>query len=164
MSVKRGQVNINTLSPTESTTGTTTIHTTVLAGLQKNAYSNSYSIDFYRISIYNRNMTISEIKKLKDKVEYCLREHPETRNSDIRLTHQIWATFHPRDLLRVNGQWMVSLKAMYELPREDNVKRVRAKFQNEENKYLPTDLDIALKRGILEDVWREAMGYKVRKG
>ena len=49
---------------------------------------------------------------------------------------------------------MVELKNIMDLPREDNVKRIRAKFQNEEKKYLPTTLEVARQRKISEEEWR----------
>ena len=53
----------------------------------------------------------------------------------------------------------VMLKELFELPREDNIKRIRAKIQNDEKRLLPTKWEVARKRGILEDEWRVAMGY-----
>ena len=87
---------------------------------------------------------------LKNQVERVLQKYPETRNSDITLTIQIWKEFYPTRVM--DGK--VSLADLYDLPREDNVKRVRAKFQNEENKYLPTVWEIARKRKINEMVWK----------
>lgn len=103
---------------------------------------------------------LGEIKKLKDKIEYILREYPKTRNSDIRLTIELWKRFHRSSLVQnKNGSIFVPLENLFELPREDNIKRVRAKTQNVDLKYLPTNWEIAKKRGIQENVWRKAMGY-----
>jgi len=92
------------------------------------------------------------LETLKSQVEAVLADEPETRNSDIGLLIAIWRKFY-------GIKMAVNVSQLYELPREDNVKRIRAKFQNEEGKYLPTELKIALKRGILEDKWRAFMGY-----
>jgi len=89
-----------------------------------------------------------ELKKLKDQVEYCLREIPETRNSDITLTLAVWKEFHG-----VTGY--INVGKLYDLPREDNVKRVRAKFQNELKMFLPTVWEVAKKRGIKREEWEE---------
>lgn len=97
------------------------------------------------------------IKTLKNQVESCLRDFEETRNSDITLTLCVWKIFYSNKIK--NGS--VFLQDLYELPREDNVKRIRAKL-NEQGKYLPTDLKIARRRGIKEDEWRQAMGYPVK--
>lgn len=99
------------------------------------------------------------IRKLKDKVEHVLEKYPDTRNSDVELTIKIWEEFHSNMILTERGVKLIRLRALFELPREDNVKRVRAKIQNEEHRFLPTKLSIALKRGILEDVWRRELGY-----
>jgi len=102
------------------------------------------------------------IKKLKDKVEYCLRNFEDTRNDDILLTIKIWETFHPSALKQdAVGNRVVYLNKLFDLPREDNVKRIRAKFQNEERKYLPTKAEVRRKRGINEDSWRAYLGYPI---
>ena len=99
------------------------------------------------------------MRKLKAQVEYCLDTFPETRNSDIALTLAIWRQYFPTRIRKgASGEEGVWLKDLYDLPREDNVKRVRAKFQNEQNLYLPTDWKVAKQRKINEDKWRVALG------
>lgn len=94
------------------------------------------------------------IKTLKKQVELVLQKDTKTRNSDIALTIELWREFYGiRDEIKVSQ--------LYDLPREDNIKRIRAKFQNEEKKYLPTDWTIAKKRGILRKEWELALGYSV---
>lgn len=95
------------------------------------------------------------ISTLKEQVEQCLKEVPETRNSDITLMIAVWSQFWPQ---RISPELTVRLMSLYDLPREDNIKRIRAKF-NAEGKYWPTDLKIAKARGIQEDEWRVALGY-----
>ena len=92
---------------------------------------------------------------LKQKVMYCLQKYPETRNSDIKLTNSIWYEFHNNKIKRIDDKNYVALTDLYDLPREDNVKRVRAKIQNEEGKYLPTEEEVLKQRKILEKRWRE---------
>ena len=101
------------------------------------------------------------MRKLKKQVEYCLVNFPETRNSDITLTLEIWRQFFPQRIIigTKTGREAIALKDLYDLPREDNVKRIRAKFQNEQNLYLPTDWKVAKQRKINEDTWRVALGY-----
>lgn len=70
----------------------------------------------------------------------------------------IWAKYYPALLTSKNGKVCVTLANMYILPREDNIKRIRAKIQNEEKLYLPTDPAIAKKRGWKEDEWRGYLG------
>lgn len=43
----------------------------------------------------------------------------------------------------IDGVYFVSLGKLFDLPREDNIKRIRAKIQNEEKLFLPTDPAIA---------------------
>ncbi len=102
-----------------------------------------------------------KIKQLKDKVRKMLSLYPETRNSDITLTIRIWKEYYPNRIITRASDMKdyVALTDLFDLPREDNIKRLRAKIQNEEGKYLPTDLKIALKRGIEEDKWHKAMAF-----
>lgn len=99
------------------------------------------------------------IKELKHKVEWTLKNHPETRNSDVVLTKKIWESYY-QHFLFLDGQakWCVRLEHMNELPREDNVKRIRAKF-NQDGKYLPDDPKVREARGINEQEWRKFLGY-----
>lgn len=95
----------------------------------------------------------------KTMVETILRNVPESRNSDITLLIEIWRRFYPQRVKRgASGEEGVWLKDLYDLPREDGVKRIRASF-NHEGKYFPTDWKVAKGRGIEEDRWRVEMGY-----
>jgi len=91
------------------------------------------------------------MKTLKSKVKYVLEEYPDTRNSDIFLMIQIWQTYY-------GVGKTIDIDDLFELPREDNIKRIRAKF-NSQGKYWPTDIKIAQGRGINEQEWRNRMGY-----
>lgn len=63
-------------------------------------------------------MHYRDIKTLKFQVEHCLKEFPETRDSDITLTIAIWKVFYP-DYVRqgASGEWGVWLNDLYTLPR-----------------------------------------------
>lgn len=99
------------------------------------------------------------LNSLKKKVEWCLENFPETRNSDIKLTNTIWYNYYKEKLfLDDAGNLCVKLLDIYELPREDNVKRIRAKF-NSKGKYLPTDNSVIKKRKLKEEDWRNMLGY-----
>jgi len=104
------------------------------------------------------DMNYQSIKNLKDQVEWTLENYEETRNSDITLMIQIWKCFYNSKII---GSGMIRVSDLYELPREDNIKRIRAKIQNDPIKprFLPTDLKIALQRGMNEEEWLKAMGY-----
>lgn len=99
---------------------------------------------------------MKKLNTLKNQVEAVLIDDPETRNSDIALTIGVWVRFY-------GVKMSIEVSQLYKLPREDNVKRIRAKFQNEENKYLPTSWEVAEKRGINERTWRRFMGYDIKK-
>lgn len=106
-------------------------------------------------------------EKLRPMVEAILRDFPKARDSDQWLTLKLWAVYYPD---RMNEEKLeegssviprkyVFLEDIMDLPREDNVKRLRAKIQNEEGKYLPTTLEVALQRRIEESVWRNYVNY-----
>ena len=102
----------------------------------------------------------SHIKTLRGQVERILEDVPETRNSDVLLMIHLWKAFYPEHLKTdEQGYSIIRLWDIQEMPREDNIKRVRAQIQNEEARFLPTLPDVAKKRGILEDVWKKALGY-----
>lgn len=110
-----------------------------------------------------------KINELRNQVISILRAYPETRNSDITLMIKIWHSFYEDKL---NGD-SVKLQALYELPREDNIKRIRAKLQEEalerikkgetdgnEQSFLPTDPKVAERRMIDRSIWEYVMGYR----
>ena len=97
------------------------------------------------------------IKTLKDQVEYILEKIPETRNSDKRLTIELWKRF--TDKIGLDNK--VNVEDIMELPSQDGIKRVRCVIQNDEGRLLPTRLDVVKKRGQNEREWRIALGYSV---
>lgn len=96
---------------------------------------------------------------LKDKVIYCLKNYPHTRNDDVSLTLTIWWKFYNNSIEKIGESYYVKCIDLKQLPREDNVKRIRAKLQNEKNIYLPTDENVRKQRGINEAAWRKYLGY-----
>jgi len=105
---------------------------------------------------------ISDIKTLKQQIEYVLENQPETRNSDKLLTISIWRIFHKDLLCHVDrvGE-TVPIYNILDLPSESSVTRIRAMVQNRDKRFLPTDIDIAIERGWRESDWKIAMGYHV---
>lgn len=100
------------------------------------------------------------MRNLKEKILSILNEDEESRNSDIRLTQMIWWRFHNNKLIELEDKKLaVRLSDLFDLPREDNIKRIRAKIQNEENKFLPTREDVRKQRKINEEQWRRYLGY-----
>lgn len=97
--------------------------------------------------------------QLEKHIRAVLAKDERSRNSDIRLTHAIWVTYYRKHIKMIDGQPYVQMKAMYDLPREDNIKRIRAKIQNDLHEFLPTDPEVARKRGWEIDEWRAYLGY-----
>lgn len=104
-------------------------------------------------------MKQTEIKNLRKKIEYVLENFPKGRDSDQWLTLKIWALYYPDyikvDKGTVNDRKFVYLEDIMSLPREDNVKRIRAVIQNVEKRYLPTSWKVAKQRKINEEEWKE---------
>lgn len=106
-----------------------------------------------------------DITNLVHQIDFILSTEPETRNSDITLTIAIWKRYFPKFIIhseKTNKDY-VEITTLFDLPREDNIKRVRAKIQNEERRYLPTDPAIFLERAKLSKDWREFLGYHLHK-
>lgn len=80
------------------------------------------------------------MRKLTEQIEHTLRDVPETRNSDIALMVAIWRRYFPKVIKYSIGREYVMLEDIPKLPREDNIKRIRAYFQNGENMYCATHL------------------------
>jgi len=100
------------------------------------------------------------LNTLDKKVRTVLAELPQTRNSDITLTIAIWEKYHHVKMLEQEGRQYIDVQQLFNLPREDHVKRIRAKIQNVERLYLPTDRNILLRRVRLSKEWRTFLGYE----
>jgi hypothetical protein len=109
-------------------------------------------------------MDEKQYKTLKKKVYYCLENDKQSRNSDIRLTVYLWATFHKEAwVVDERGNRGVNVTKLFDLPREDHIARARRQIQNDDRKFPPTSLKVAEARGWLEDEWKIALGYKIDK-
>ncbi|MCK4554886.1 hypothetical protein KAU19_08100 [Candidatus Parcubacteria bacterium] len=110
---------------------------------------------------------------LKNQIVEILKSNSDCRNSDITLTIEIWKQFYESKItITVNKFPCVALKDLYDLPREDNIKRIRAKLSEEalnristgqiegdEHFYLPTSGKVAYQRQISQALWQKALGY-----
>jgi len=90
------------------------------------------------------------------KVIHCLEKHPKTRNSDMLLTRAVWHEFHNSKGFMHNGRMAHYDDDLMDLPREDEVSRIRRKV-TENGEYLPTDPEVYKQRKINEINWREDM-------
>lgn len=106
-----------------------------------------------------RAKTDGGIEDLKYQIVQCLQRFPNTRDSDVDLTIMVWITFWGQYIKLVSGIHSVALEDLHRIPREDHIKRLRAKIQNEEGRYMPTRWEVAKARHIEENKWREALGY-----
>lgn len=95
------------------------------------------------------------IKGLKKMVESTLEKLPSTRDSDVRLCIAIWERYFGEYVITgsLSGEKAVRLNDLYRLPREDNIKRLRAHIQNVQGKWLPTTWEVARKRNINQQEW-----------
>ena len=108
-------------------------------------------------------MKRAQIGRLKQQILEVLASNSDSRNSDQYLTLCIWNRYYPSYVQEITREVagkepekvkVVALKDIMLLPREDNVKRIRAKIQNEENRFLPTSWAVAKQRKINEEVWK----------
>lgn len=90
-------------------------------------------------------MNAPDILKLKDQVEYILDLNPAARNSDEMLILDVCRVFPQRDKVR----------------HASSIERCRRAL-NQAGKYLPTDEDVARRRKLNIEEWREALGYPPR--
>lgn len=97
---------------------------------------------------------------LEKQIRAVLALDEQSRNSDIRLTQLIWWKYYRSDIEMVNGKPYVSMMSMFKLPREDNIKRIRAKIQNDQHQFLPTSAEVAKKRSWNIEEWRTYLGYE----
>lgn len=94
------------------------------------------------------------MKRLKDKILYCLEKYPETRNSDIKLTSAVWFEYYSDKLVTLDDKRLaVPLVELYKIPSQADVKRIRAIIQNKKKLWLPTEPEVRKKRNILEKDW-----------
>ena len=102
-------------------------------------------------------MEIARIEKLTEKVRWVLEHQPDTRNDDVLLTYRIIEQYRPDDVrqVEVDGKPVLFIRARAVFAvREDQVKRIRAKIQNELGEFLPTDPEVRRKRKISEEAWQ----------
>ena len=102
---------------------------------------------------------MTKLKHLSTLVERVLAKDERARGDDVYLTLTIIKENMP-DKIRVatpTHEYFVSVDALYAV-REDNVKRIRARLQNDEGKYLPADPEIRRKRRIREEQWLAFLG------
>jgi len=101
---------------------------------------------------------------LRKQIIETLAAEEATRNSDQLLTVRIWERYYPKLVCRMPEQFtnvrepFVFISDVLKLPREDNVKRIRAVIQNVEHRYLPTDPAVRRRRKISEEAWRSFLG------
>lgn len=100
-----------------------------------------------------------QILKLRKIIETELSRNEKSRNDDRYLTLSIWWRYYPEHFIVYECKHYIKADAVLSLPREDNIKRLRAKIQNEEHKYLPTSAEVRKKRGISEEVWLKYCTY-----
>lgn len=99
---------------------------------------------------------MQELKTLKAQILYCLEYYPDTRNSDFELTKRVWRNYYDKFLtLGLNASWYVNIDKLKWLPSQDAIKRLRAKIQNQQMLFLPTDEKVAEARRWRSEVWSE---------
>ena len=96
---------------------------------------------------------MENIKNLKEKAEHVLNKFPHTRNCDASLTQNIINEYMPSEVKEIDGKYYFSSESL-KYVKEDNVKRLRAKIQNDEGRFLPNDESVRKSRKISEERWK----------
>jgi len=109
----------------------------------------------------------NKLKTLRNKIEYILALHPETRNSDKRLWIMLIREFYSDKIESFLGRDMLTLEDYMDLPSQDLIKRYRAYFQNDPNdpRYLPTNDKIhqfRTDRSKSQDIIKASLGFNRR--
>ena len=105
---------------------------------------------------------MSTINNLKTKVEYCLQNYPETRDNDITLFIKLIKSYPCYNVFLNPGENFISdestikLKDLYELPKQEDVARIRRKF-NQQGKYKTENEEIIRLRQEAEKEWYNKM-------
>ena len=95
-----------------------------------------------------------EILDLDEQVKNCLQNFEEARNDDVRLVMKVWIKYYSQHLINTSfDNWSMSLQRLYDLPSQASIIRIRAKYQNDKKKYLPTHWEVAKRRGWKREDW-----------
>ncbi len=100
-------------------------------------------------------------QSLKSQVIKVLEDSPKTRDSDQYLTLMIWQKFCKDYIHYENGKPYIFLEDIMRCPREDNVKRHRAKL-NSQGLYLPTNPQVIKARQKKQSKWQKELGYNYK--
>lgn len=105
-------------------------------------------------------------KDLKSKIEEQLKFYPTSRNCDFELLVRICKKYHYSDYMKLKAEVsddQEMIRILKSLPTQENVKRIRAKFQSPLRPggplYLPTDEKVAKARGWKREEWEKFLGY-----
>lgn len=102
-----------------------------------------------------------ELKNAKKRVYAILEKHPKARDDDKYLVAYYWIEYQSNLLWRdEGGHWQVPLSNILKLDSEDKLSRIRRKIQNEEGRFWPTLEEVAQKRGIAMEKWRQWANQK----
>ena len=97
---------------------------------------------------------------LEKKVEYILKNYPEARNSDAKLSVLLWRNYC-RGFLRkskLDGEYYINLNDFVELPSQETIGRWRRKFQA--GGQYRADIMVEKKRRAHSKDWKKDLGYR----
>lgn len=109
--------------------------------------------DWENITDEDVEKLINKFKTVMERVEYILRNYPESRNDDFYL-YILYLRLFDREVARYIR--FIPLDVIRRATRPETVRRARQKIQ-EKGKYLPTDPKILKRRRRLSDTYRKTM-------
>lgn len=100
---------------------------------------------------------MEDTSTLRGRVEYVLARNEQARDSDIQLTVAVWRTFYYH---KIKDDW-VHLTDVLQLPREDQISRIRRKLQ-EEGHFRGTNYVERRRKEAAEDAREHSAPYYAR--
>ncbi len=97
--------------------------------------------------------TLKELKTTKAKVRALLAKEMRVRNDDRWLLFQYWKSEGiPITIQDDMVVFSVPLDQFYLITNPETVRRVRQEIQNVDGEFLPTDVEVMVKRRIKQDI------------
>jgi hypothetical protein len=84
----------------------------------------------------------SEMSTIGARVTEILKRFPSTRNSDAELYARYYERYYGKAIILMSVKEFFRLLRTKEIDDPDNIRRMRAKVQNKQVLYLPTDPDV----------------------
>lgn len=104
-------------------------------------------------------LRMCKMNELKQAVDGVLSAYEDARNNDHFLIFRVYESMGFSSCVdRMNVTFYISMTQLNELPSCESITRLRRQIQNVEKRYLPTDLDVLIKRKFTDEDLRIFFG------